>query len=539
MRLARVALILCATAAPALGQTLAGSLTDSATRQPIAGAVITLLDSTGGVLGRLLTSDRGAYHVAQAAAVRRLRLQRLGYRMRDVRVPTSNESSIRLDIRLVALPSLLDPVETMASSQCPKRADGPKAFSLLEQARAALLNTIVAREQNPGRMVRLQYERLLNGDEILRQQVRVDSTESAKTSFTAVYSGSGFVRNGFMDGKGAGQRFYGPDAEVMLDDGFAAGYCFRIADRDRDHPSDVGLSFSAADRKRGRVDIDGTLWVDTLARKLRRIEYKYVGLPSGVRGRADGVIGFHDVPNGVVFIDRWFIRLPEQEQEVVAGMLTSWWAGAESGGEVARASWPDGASWKSSLGTLAMVALHHDSTAAPGTTVRLIDTDYLGVADKDGNVVITDLLPGPYKAAVVDTLLAAAHILPDPIFKFTAVRDSTVATTFEVKTAADYAWERCNAGKRSRSLQVLLLGKIENGGGHPVPNAVIEFADVGVQPFTKFKTGDDGVFSLCLPASARGQGLAVWFRGADGNKRSVVVTLVRELTTMLINVDGR
>src|SRR4051812_24592025 len=109
-------LILCVSAMVATAQSLSGSITDSTTQQPIAGVVVSLIDSTGGVLGRLLSGDRGVYHVPQAGSVRRLRLQRLGYRMREIRVPSSTENSIRLDIRLVALPSLLDPVETMSSS---------------------------------------------------------------------------------------------------------------------------------------------------------------------------------------------------------------------------------------------------------------------------------------------------------------------------------------------------------------------------------------------------------------------------------------
>lgn len=543
MRFARPLLILsalCASATMATAQSLSGSITDSTTQQPIAGVVVSLLDSAGGVLGRLLTGDRGSYHVPQAASVRRLRLQRLGYRMRDIRVPSSTESTIRLDIRLVALPSLLDPVETMSSSQCPRRADGPKAFSLLEQARAALLNTIVARDQNPAFLVRLQYQRLYDADKIIRQYVRVDSTETAKRSFTAVRSGADFVRDGFSDVKFSGEQYYGPDAEVLLDDGFAAGYCFRLADRDRKHENQVGLAFSAANRKRGRVDIDGILWIDTLARTLRTVEYKYVGLPAGVRGRAEGMTSFRDVANGVVFIDRWFIRLPEQQHEIAA-TVTTWWAETESGGEVARASWPDGASWKNSLGTLTMLALKHDSTSAPGTAVRLVDTDYLGVADTNGNIRIADLLPGPYRVAVIDTILAAVHIVPVPIFAFSAARDSTVSHAFEVKTAGDYTFDRCVGDKpapRVRSM-VLLLGKVEDGMGRPVRDAKIEFAAVGSEPFTDYKTGDDGVFSLCLPASARMQSLAVWFRDSSGKKRNYLVTLNRELTTMLINVDGR
>jgi hypothetical protein len=40
----------------------------------------------------------------------------------------------------------------------------------------------------------------------------------------------------------AAGAFFAPDADVLLDDGFAVGYCFRVATAGRDR-NQIGLAF--------------------------------------------------------------------------------------------------------------------------------------------------------------------------------------------------------------------------------------------------------------------------------------------------------
>src|ERR1043165_151374 len=100
-----IAILLFSRLLPA--QSLTGVVTDTATRRPIPGVVISLLDSTGRVLGRMLTGEAGPYRVPNGTAVRGLRAQRLGYRAREIQLAQGLE---RLDISPLALPSLLEPV---------------------------------------------------------------------------------------------------------------------------------------------------------------------------------------------------------------------------------------------------------------------------------------------------------------------------------------------------------------------------------------------------------------------------------------------
>ena len=78
MRLKAFGLFL--VAAPLEAQQLRGTVTDSASRLSIPGAVVTTLDSAGGIGRRSVTDERGTYVVTTPPATRRLRIVRLGFR---------------------------------------------------------------------------------------------------------------------------------------------------------------------------------------------------------------------------------------------------------------------------------------------------------------------------------------------------------------------------------------------------------------------------------------------------------------------------
>ena len=341
-------------------QQLVGTVLDSTSRQPIPGAVISLLDSAGIVLGRNITDARGDYRIVLPARVRRVRVMRIGFRPREATVPgVAQGATGRLDIAMISLPTFLEPIHVVENTKCPKRSDHAVALGLLEQARAGLLGTIVAREANPPKLVRLKYVRTMDGtsDKIVKQTVRIDSIEAGSRSFSAARSGAGFIERGFVEDSAGEQTYLGPDAETLLDEAFATGYCIWLADRDRARPTQIGLSFAAPARRKDRVDVDGTLWIDTAARALRDIEYRYVGLDRRIEAlHPGGHIFFREIANGVVLIDRWQMLLFSAEVDTIASsrreVVRSWFYGSETGGEVARASWRDGFVWQASLGTL-------------------------------------------------------------------------------------------------------------------------------------------------------------------------------------------
>lgn len=531
-----------------------GTVRDSATRQPIPGAVLTLLDSSSGVIGRVLTNARGQYSILRSDGTRRLRIQRLGFRFREVAVPAAAPGNdvLQVDVAMVPLPTLLEPVRVVAGANCPRRSDSDAAFALLEQARAGLLTTVVARQANPGKLVRLAFERRMDGasDRIMSQKVHIDSADRETISFQASHTGADFVQRGFADDHPDGAVFYGPDAEVLLDDGFANGYCFRITDPDGARPNQIGLGFAPADHKRDRVDIEGALWIDTVARALRDIEYRYAGLSRDMESiRPGGHTFFREMTNGVVLIDRWDLRLPKLEADTSYDrknnpQIRYWFSAIEGGGELASAMWPDGTVWRASLGTLRVHARIHTDTAAAaaGVAVRLADTDYRAVADSNGDFVIGDLVPGPYALTVLEPHLAEFGITSSPALKFAAARDSTVERILEVRTMADYIVDRCLAEHPRASRAFLVLGRVETPYGLPVKDAKVTMstplpgATAEALPFYEYTTGSDGVFQACLGDSFRRESISIRAR-RGGAGVNVLRTLTETVALVHLVLD--
>ncbi len=522
----------------ARAQEVRGTVRESLTRQPILGAVVTLVDGGGRNIGRNITDDRGRYRVVVSSATVQLRFLRIGFRPVTVPLRRTGAAVDTVDVVMTVLPTILEPV-TVSANGCPRRDDAGQALGLLEQARASLLNSVVAREANPGSVVRLRFQRMMDGtsDRIAHQAVKVDSVPRSEAPFASVRTGSQFVHEGFLKDDVGGATFYAPDADELLDDGFIAGYCFRLVRSDRDHPSDVGLGFSAAKSARSRVDIDGVLWVDTTQRRLRRLEFRYVGLDRSLEpAKPGGSLSFHDMANGVVLIDRWSLRLPVMRDDTIPTGFTPNCLGdacdrrytlrprleaQESGGEVAHVAWPTGLAWDAPLGTLRLTALTHAHTPAIGTLVRLEDTDYSGRVDANGEVTLGRLLPGPYALIVIDSLLQPLDITLRTPVAFETVRDSVHRATIDVPTAEDYVADRCRRDRnwkdfspRKQPGAVWMLGRVVGPDGRGLNDLrarVTEGSNAKrvrdeSSPFalltadkevTSTRTGTDGIFELC------------------------------------------
>ena len=401
-----------ACAATAGAQDVRGTVVESASGRPVAGAVVLLLGAGDSVLVRGITSARGTYRLPLAAGARRVQLRRIGFRPRTLPLPAGDAPT--LDVALVVLPTLLEPVRVADGSTCPRRADRPAALGLWEQARTALLATIVARDARPDAMKRLAFQRVMDGDDIVRQDVRLDTVGRTTRPYVSVRSADAFVRTGFVDDGDDGATFHGPDADVLVDEAFALGYCLHLAGADRARPSQVGLAFQPARRQRGRIDIVGTLWVDTAARALRDVEFRYVGLDRALdAARPGGRVSFRELPNGLVFVDRWALRVPNARADTAyprgQPQVRAWVEPREIGGEVARARWPDGTAWRGALATLRLDAVTSEGRPAAWADVLLVDSDYRGSADAAGRIEIPDLLPGPYVVELVEPALVPVH----------------------------------------------------------------------------------------------------------------------------------
>lgn len=549
---ARVALVAVAlTGRPAFAQAFHGTVRDSTSHQPIAGAVFMLLDSSGVVLGRRITDEQGRYGITVTGRPRWARVVRIGFQPREVRLAGAVDSGTPYDLAMIPVPTMLAAVTVRDQSHCAKRRDRAAALGLWEQARAGLLATVVARETNTADVHRLVFERNFDGasDKITRFLVHADSAIGAGKSFNAVLSARDFITTGFARDSAGDNYLFGPDADVLLDDAFAAGYCFRLAGKDKSRPTQVGLSFTPSSDIpiRGRVDIDGTLWVDTAARAIRDIEYKYVGLPHVFdEYRPGGLISFRQMSHGIVMIDRWFIRNVGARQDTVPDVrgarVRTWLFGSESGGDLASATWPDGATYHAALGTLSVHAVTTQGTPARGATIVLPETPYKGVADSSGNILITGLEPGPYTAEMRIRPLSDIGIYIPEALKFVAVRDSTHHATLKVPTAAEWVSNRCIADKLWQvGDSVFVIGRVLGEHGKPVADVKLEYlvqASNGLWSLLPdfYVTGTSGVFQTCNSQYFVSDTIRIKATPREGTAFMTAVPLVGKVNAVILRV---
>ncbi|HEX7979624.1 MAG TPA: carboxypeptidase-like regulatory domain-containing protein [Gemmatimonadaceae bacterium] len=505
-----------APAASLSAQETLGTVRDSASHQPISAAVVLLVDSSGVVLARRATDASGEFRFPGTPGARQLRVLRLGFQPL-VRPLSNAESRAALDIFLATTPVHLAPVRTTARAACPARDDRAAAFAVLEQVRAALLATVIAAADNRATMTRLLFDRRLdgNGDRIASQSVRVKVAVTDQKPFGAARSASEFVREGFRMESDGGYTFFAPDAETLLSDDFASGYCFSLMRPDRSRPRQLGLGFEPAARGSGRIDVSGALWVDTTTRALHDLEFHYLGLERDVDAlRPGGRISFRQLPNGITLIDRWALRLVSGRRFTGAGSLTgtgeivgrasSRLTVREVGGELAQAEWPSGEVWKAPLGTLRLRAFARGGEPAPGTRIELLDTDYQATTDSTGSVVLESLLPGPYAVAVGDPKLSQLSTPLNTSLTFVAERDSTVVAKLGVETAEDLVRRRC-AQDGPLTGGGWILGRVMTRDGKAVDGAHWLIRDgAGSTLVQGGRVGGDGLFHWCrLPFDTR------------------------------------
>lgn len=522
-RVVRLAVSVLAMAAARVSsaQELRGAVLDSARREPVSGAIIALLNANGTTLGRNITDERGRYRLLVPSGAVRVRFVRIGYRPLTLRLPRNGTAIDTLDAFMTRIPTMLEPV-SVRSNACPRRSDEGSALGLLEQARASLLNSVVSRNANPAALLLIRFDRAMDGtsDRIVHQTVTLDSTTHSTASFSAVRRPADFVSLGFISDESGSTVYLGPDADALLDDAFIAGYCFRLVSPERGRPTEVGLGFAAPSHTKDRVDIDGVLWVDTASRRLRQLEFRYVGLDRSLEpAKPGGWLSFRDMPNGVVLIDRWWFRLPVVRTDSVYNtrkqdyVPRNWLEAQESGGEVARIEWPNHFAWDAPLGTLRLQTFTHAQKPAAGTRVRLLDTDYTARADTNGVVVIPRLLPGPYELVVVDNQLEPLGITLKTPIKFSAARDSVHRAVLDVPTAEDYVFGRCRHDgiwkqmPRRESGIVWMVGRVLGPDKTPIDGISVaakkgsrfDLAQEGLsdRSVASLRTGTDGVFQLC------------------------------------------
>ena len=309
----RHSLLLGSLAGTALSaQTLRGELVGAVTAQPVAYALLLLVDSTGHERARMLSDGSGQFVlVAPSPGTYRVRILRIGYKSFASPTMVLDVGERRYHAALpddaVALPA----VTVEAEKRCRTRpGEGEPVAALLEQSQTLLGVTELAVERRLFRFRSALFDRSLEADLRVTKETGDTSNGFSAWPFESVPADS-LVGNGFVQEGPNGPTYYSPDASVFFSDAFLDTHCF-VVEKHRTDSTLVGLRFEPV-RKRKLPDVRGVLWLERAGTGggLRRLEYNYTGLEGWVpTNLVGGWIEFRRLPNGAPVIVGWQIRAP-------------------------------------------------------------------------------------------------------------------------------------------------------------------------------------------------------------------------------------
>lgn len=300
-------------------QSVRGTVSADGPNMRTAGLVVQLVDSTGRVVHRVLTNERGEYRVNAPGAGRyAVRIQRIGYRpfTSELMALAIGQDMLR-DLALDNTPIRLDTIRIAERNVCGSSADSSAAIAAVwDQVRTALSTAQLTAGNRALTATIVGYERTLdaNNDRVRKQASSVTSgftTRPWKALPAADLRRLGYVVTDANDVT----TYYAPDLDALASPAFIVDHCFKRAESK--DASRIGIAFEPTRERRGVSDIRGVLWVDRASSELRSLEYRYENIARELEGhRAGGEMEFGRLRDGGWAITRWHIRMPVLEKVI-------------------------------------------------------------------------------------------------------------------------------------------------------------------------------------------------------------------------------
>ena len=332
MRVCRVASAAAVLACLAFGtqparkasaQVIRGIVVDSASQQPLTAVLVSLADSANRNLQRFLADANGTFRFSVPRPGRyTLRAERLGMKTETVeRIDVAAGQTVSLRITLAHLPIALEGLQASGDRRCELSRDlGLETLRVWEEARKVLgsadftssagvyvydLGKYV-RELEPGSL------KIVSETHSFWSTMNERPIESRPVEV--------LLDGGWVVRESGGNRYFGPDAHVLLSDEFLDTHCMQLHARDESPPHLVGLGFRPVRIQSRRTGIQGVLWLSRETGGLEWLEFSYLNLP----GLADevqsdqigGRVDFRSLPDGTWIVSKWYIRMPRVVEEV-------------------------------------------------------------------------------------------------------------------------------------------------------------------------------------------------------------------------------
>jgi hypothetical protein len=285
-----------------------GSVAAAETSEPLAGAVVYLLDTELQGIRAVLSDGTGGFRfVAPEPGRYSLRIERIGFETSlfpPFEVPEGGVRNLRLAVQV--RPIELEGLSVTAESVCDIAGDGGDLVRVWSEARKTLVTTALTEAQGNLEFTLEVSQRTMNR----RFLVLVEQVDTLRTARNSAF---GFVPVDELGDAGWGRiesdavEVYGPSPQILLSPWFTDHHCLGLAPPSAD--SLVGLAFSS---KEGvfQVGIAGTFWFNR-SWLLERISFRFTGLPAlDELTEQAGEIVLAAGRSGSWYVHSWQIRVP-------------------------------------------------------------------------------------------------------------------------------------------------------------------------------------------------------------------------------------
>jgi Carboxypeptidase regulatory-like domain len=349
--LAQLALV-CLSAGAATAQSVQGRVVALGDEEPIAGALVALVDSAGGEVARGATSPSGGFVLTAGGAgsyhivIRQIGQQPWRSAPFALAAGATYPVTFRMKVRPYELPTLT--VEARRSRCGARPGESGPLGALLDAAEVALQLARTTSDEQRLAFSTATYLKVLDPDLRVLDSASTGVTRLARWPIESADPDSlrawGFVRQPPTTERTTtaemelGPVYYGPDARVLFSNWFLAGNCFRV----EEEAGLLEVRF-APERRGDQATIEGRLMIDRGSMELRRLEFEYVGLPRWVpKGKAGGFVELRRLREGAWVPRSWQLRAPQAARSAGSSRLRlqRW---LETGGRVTAVRRADGA----------------------------------------------------------------------------------------------------------------------------------------------------------------------------------------------------
>ena len=327
MSTAAVSVLVCVALNPlapreAGAQVIRGVVVDSASQQPLTAVLVSLADSAHRNLQRFLADAGGEFRFSVPRPGRySIQAERLGMATATVeQIDVAADQTVSLRIALAHLPIALEGLQASGDRRCELSRDlGIETLRIWEEARKALnaadfTSSAGVYVHDLGKYVRELEPGSLK---ILSETHSFWSTTNERPIESLPVEE--LLDGGWVVRESGGNRYFAPDAHVLLSDEFLDTHCMQLRPRDESNPHLVGLEFRPVQNQSRRTHIQGVLWLSRETGGLEWLEFNYLNLPGPAEAvnsdQIGGRVDFRSLPDGTWIVSKWYIRMPRVVEE--------------------------------------------------------------------------------------------------------------------------------------------------------------------------------------------------------------------------------